>query len=82
MIERVRSWLLARNPDVEDIGLDDDIIDTRLIDSLAFPELLLLLEDLTGRELALTPDNVVSFRTLRGIRDKILVEPAEPVRHD
>jgi hypothetical protein len=82
MIERVRDWLLARNPGVHDIGLDDDIIDTRLIDSIAFPELLLLLEDLTGRELALTADNVVSFRTLRGIRDKILVEPADSVRHD
>jgi len=82
MIERVRSWLLERNPGVDDIGLDDDIIDTRLIDSLAFPELLLFLEHLTGREITLAPDTVVSFRTLRGIRDKILVAPSESVSHD
>jgi hypothetical protein len=72
VIDRVRSWLLERNPGVADIGLDQDIIDSRLIDSVAFPELLILLEEITGKELELTRANVGAFRTLRGIRDEVL----------
>lgn len=72
MVEQVRAWLLDRNPGVTGIGWDEDLIDSRLIDSLAFPELLLLLEELTGRELRLTAENAVGFRTLRGIRDTVL----------
>jgi acyl carrier protein len=72
LIERVRSWILERNPEVSEIGLDEDIIDSRLIDSLAFPELLIFLEELAGKELALTQENAVAFRTLRGMRDKVL----------
>jgi hypothetical protein len=74
VIEQVRAWLLARNPEVTGIGWDEDLIDSRLIDSLDFPQLLLLLEDLAGRELELTPENVVGFRTLRGIRDTVLAD--------
>jgi acyl carrier protein len=74
VIEQVRAWLLARNPEVTAIGWDDDLIDSRLIDSLDFPQLLLLLEELAGRELELTTENVVGFRTLRGIRDTVLAD--------
>jgi acyl carrier protein len=73
MIEHVRGWLLARNPEVTAIDWDEDLIDSRLIDSLDFPQLILFLEDLAGCELELTAENVVGFRTLRGIRDKVLV---------
>lgn len=82
MIERVRAWLLARNPEVTAIDWDEDLIDTRLIDSLDFPQLILFLEDLAGRELELTPENVVGFRTLRGIRDKVLVDTGSAVDHE
>ena len=73
MIDEVRSWLLARKEGAGDLDLDQDLSDRRIIDSLAFPELLLFLEDLVGRELELTPETAVSFRTLRGIRDHVLV---------
>ncbi|GAA3099270.1 acyl carrier protein [Streptomyces echinatus] len=84
VIEQVRSWLLARNPEVSAIGWDEDLIDSRLIDSLDFPQLLLLLEELAGRELELTPENVVAFRTLRGIRDRVLAASpgADAVSHE
>jgi len=72
MIERVRAWLLERNPEISEIGLDEDIIDSRLIDSMEFPELLIFLEEIAGRELELTRESAVAFRTLRGIRDKVL----------
>jgi len=82
VIERVRSWLLARNPGVSDISLDEDIIDGRLIDSIAFPELVLFLEELAGRELSLTRETVVALRTLRGIRDTVLAAPHQAAAHD
>ncbi|MBG7697944.1 acyl carrier protein [Streptomyces sp. MC1] len=74
VIEQVRAWLLARNPEVTAVGWDEDLIDSRLIDSLDFPQLLLLLEELAGHELELTSENVVGFRTLRGIRDTVLAD--------
>ncbi|MEU3825046.1 acyl carrier protein [Streptomyces sp. SID486] len=84
VIEQVRSWLLARNPEVTTVGWDEDLIDSRLIDSLDFPQLLLLLEELAGRELELTAENVVAFRTLRGIRDTVLAGSpgADAVSHE
>jgi len=81
-IERVRAWLLARNPEVTVIGWDEDLIDSRLIDSLDFPQLIFLLEDLVGHELELTAENVVGFRTLRGLRDKVLVDSRGAVGHE
>lgn len=81
-IERVRAWLLARNPEVSTIGWDEDLIDSRLIDSLDFPQLLFLLEDLAGQELELTVENVTGFRTLRGIRDKVLAGVTGGVGHE
>ncbi|WP_225828327.1 acyl carrier protein [Streptomyces naphthomycinicus] len=84
VIEQVRGWLLARNPEVTEIGWDEDLIDSRLIDSLDFPQLLLLLEELAGHELELTAENVVGFRTLRGIRDTVLTDAAgaDAVSHE
>ncbi|MEU7409997.1 acyl carrier protein [Streptomyces sp. NPDC042638] len=84
VIEQVRSWLLARNPEVTAIGWDEDLIDSRLIDSLDFPQLLLLLEELAGHELELTAENVVAFRTLSGIRDRVLADSpgADTVSHE
>lgn len=82
MIERVRVWLLARNPEVAAIDWDEDLIDSRLIDSLDFPQLILFLEELAGRELELTAENVVGFRTLRGIRDKVLAGTGSAVEHE
>jgi acyl carrier protein len=72
MIERVRTWLMARKPEITKIGLDEDLIDGRVIDSVAFVEFLLFLEDLVGHDIALTEQNAVVFRTLRGINDHIL----------
>jgi hypothetical protein len=72
MIGQVRSWLIARKPGITEIGLDDDLIDSRVIDSLAFVEFLLFLEDLVGHDITLTEQNAVVFRTLRGINDHVL----------
>jgi hypothetical protein len=71
-LEQVRAWLRVRNPDAGEIDLDLDLIDSGLVSSLAFPEFLIFLESLVGREIPLRPETAVSFRTLRGIRDAVL----------
>ncbi|MFF9007603.1 acyl carrier protein [Streptomyces goshikiensis] len=68
----VVDWLLERNPTVDEIPEDLDLIENRLIDSLGFMEFVLLLEDLTGRELQLDQIDVDQFRTLRSLTHHFL----------
>ncbi|MEC4019432.1 acyl carrier protein [Streptomyces sp. H27-D2] len=68
----VIDWLHARNPELDDIPRDLDLIDNRLIDSLGFMEFILLLEDLIGRELPLETLTVDRFRTLDAIDDNFV----------
>ncbi|WP_424215881.1 acyl carrier protein (plasmid) [Streptomyces sp. BI20] len=65
-------WLRERNPTVGEIPEDLDLIENRLIDSLAFMEFILLLEDLIGRELRLDQIDVDQFRTLRSLTEHFL----------
>jgi acyl carrier protein len=71
-IEQVRGWLLGRRPDLEEIDLDLDLIENRVIDSLGFLDFVFFLEELTGRELQSDLQSVNSFRTLRAIQGNIL----------
>ncbi|MFE6848337.1 acyl carrier protein [Streptomyces sp. NPDC057686] len=72
VIKPVVDWLRERNPGVEEIPEDLDLIENRLIDSLGFMEFILLLEDLIGRELQLDQIDVNQFRTLRSLTDHFL----------
>ncbi|MER5931833.1 acyl carrier protein [Streptomyces sp. NPDC058682] len=72
VIKPVVDWLRERNPTVEEIPEDLDLIENRLIDSLGFMEFILLLEDLIGRELQLDQIDVNQFRTLRSLTDHFL----------
>ncbi|MEV0410660.1 acyl carrier protein [Streptomyces sp. NPDC050448] len=71
-IKPVVDWLRERNPTVQEIPEDLDLIENRLIDSLGFMEFILLLEDLIGRELQLDQIDVNQFRTLRSLTDNFL----------
>lgn len=68
----VTDWLRQRNPDAGPIGLDLDLVEHRLVDSLSFMEFVLLLEDLVGRELPLEELDVDRFRTLRAVSENFL----------
>ena len=70
-LDRVKDWLKAKRPNLGDIDLDLDLIETRIIDSLSFTEFLFFLEEISGREID-APQSVNPFRTLRSIRDNIL----------
>lgn len=74
-LEPVVEWLRARNADLDVIPPDLDLIESRLIDSLAFMEFILLLEDLMGRELVLEQLSIDQFRTLDAIFVNFLKPP-------
>lgn len=78
-IDQVRDWLLdyrptlkEDHPEIADIGLDLDLIENRVIDSLGFMNFVFFLEELTGRELIAEAQSANSFRTLRIIDREIL----------
>jgi acyl carrier protein len=79
-IARIRSWLMARKPELTEIGLDDDLIDTRVIDSLGFVEFVMFIEELVGCDIMITDSNVAALRTLRGIHDQVLTGLKNPRR--
>ncbi|MFK0288010.1 acyl carrier protein [Streptomyces sp. NPDC090499] len=72
ILDQVRSFITERNPDVGSLGLDDDLIDSRAIDSLAFVDFVFLLEELGGRPIDPEGLDVDDFRTLRTIRARFL----------
>lgn len=71
-IGQVMTWLHAKKPDLQEIDLDTDLIENRIIDSLSFMNFVFFLEELTGRELQANARSVNSFRTLRAIQSDIL----------
>jgi acyl carrier protein len=67
---QIRNWILARNAGVEDIRPDQDLIESRLVDSLSFIELLILIQQLSGETIDQSSLDVESFRTLNAIADR------------
>ena len=43
-VKRLRDWILERNPELDDVPADADIIDNRLITSLQFVGFMLFIE--------------------------------------
>jgi acyl carrier protein len=76
-LERVRQWVLSINPRLKEIGLDTELIDSRIVDSLQFIEMILLIEEIRGRDIPSNEIRPEAFRTLRAIRDGLLLSPAE-----
>ena len=68
----VRSWILERNPDLPDLDQDTDIIETRIVNSLQFVELVLYVEELRGTMLQSNEVDLDSFRTLKTIERNFL----------
>ena len=73
----VIDFIVDRNPRAKALGPDDDLIDTRAIDSLAFVDFIFLLEELAGQILDPEQLDVEDFRTLRRIEDRFLTGVAD-----
>ncbi|KPH98965.1 acyl carrier protein familyprotein [Actinobacteria bacterium OV450] len=66
-METVIEFLRKLNSSVDTIDWDRDLIEARILDSLAFVEFLLLMEELTGEPIDLAKTDVDNFRTLNRI---------------
>jgi acyl carrier protein len=71
-IDRVRAWLLDKHREQLTIDDDFDLIASRLIDSLQFVELVLFLEQLSGRPIDMESLSVDDFRSLLTIEARFL----------
>jgi acyl carrier protein len=79
-LDEIKRWLMARRPGTLDIDIDADLIESKLIDSMMFMELLLYIEEVIGHEINLDEQSQNWFRTLRSIRDSVLEQ--EPGRRE
>ncbi|MDQ4040750.1 MAG: acyl carrier protein [Actinomycetota bacterium] len=75
-IDQLREWLRDEHPEVKDIGLDTDLLEGVLTDSLEFITFLVLVEDLRGEPIAADEVDRESFRTLNVIQETFLSDDA------
>ncbi|WP_431947435.1 phosphopantetheine-binding protein [Micromonospora marina] len=71
-IEAVVKYLKDRHPEIGALDPDQDLIDSRILDSLAFVEFIVKLEEITGAQIdvdSLTRDDI---RTLRRIERRFI----------
>lgn len=71
----IRSWILAHCNDkaCNDITLELDLIDQRVVDSLHFTELILLLEEITEEEIDVSKLHINSLRSIQAMKEHFLV---------
>jgi acyl carrier protein len=75
-IAAILDFIRQRNPEVGELAMDDDLIDRRAVDSLAFVEFLYLLEELSGETIDPEEIDLEDFRTLRAIGERFLAGAA------
>jgi acyl carrier protein len=71
-LDQVVDWIRARHPEVTELDPDHDLIDNRLIDSMAFLEFIVLLERVAGRPIDVETLNLDDFRSLARIERAFL----------
>jgi acyl carrier protein len=76
-LKKVTDWIMEKNKTVELIDKDEDLIDSGLIDSLAFVEFLFLIEELSGQCLSINEDTLSKVRTLQVINDNFFSDSME-----
>jgi acyl carrier protein len=69
-VDEVRDWVLAKHTDRQDIGVDEDLIETRLVDSLSFVEFIFVIEQASGREIDIDTLDLDDLRTLTAIKKR------------
>jgi holo-[acyl-carrier protein] synthase len=72
-INEVRNWILKRHPERHTIDAEENLIDTRLVDSLNFVELVYVIENATGVEIDFDNIDVQDFQTLSAIEKAFFV---------
>ena len=72
----VREFIVGRNPGMDHLTDDLDLIDSRAINSLAFVEFIFLLEELTGQPIDPEDLDLNDFRTLGALNARFFKEEA------
>ncbi|MET9182615.1 acyl carrier protein [Kitasatospora aureofaciens] len=75
-MQAVRDFILARNPKLDQLPDDLDLIDSRAINSLAFVEFIFLLEELTGESIDPEDLDLDDFRTLSAVNTRFFTKEA------
>jgi acyl carrier protein len=71
--DEIVAWIRSKNPDLEgEVLPDTDLIETRLIESLAFLEFVGLLEELSGEPIDVGSLSIEDVRTLNRIAERFL----------
>lgn len=71
-LQKITDWILERHSDMTEIDLDADLIENRLIDSLAFVEFVFLIEQVSGKPVNTDTLEVDDLRSLRRISENFL----------
>ncbi|MFJ9108440.1 holo-ACP synthase [Streptomyces sp. NPDC102283] len=66
-IGEVREWILSRHPERQTIAADENLIESRLVDSLSFVELVYAIEGASGAEIDFDNIELQDFQTLSAI---------------
>jgi acyl carrier protein len=69
-VDEVKDWVLAKHTDRQDIGLDEDLIETRLVDSLSFVEFIFVVEQASGTKIDLDTLDLDDLRTLAAVNKR------------
>ncbi|HET9382958.1 MAG TPA: phosphopantetheine-binding protein [Streptomyces sp.] len=71
-IDAVKNWLLAKHEDRTDIAPDEDLIESRLVDSLSFVDFVFLIQEAGDVEIDLDSLDINDVRTLATIEKRFL----------
>ena len=76
LFERITTFLKERDPDVQLDGVDEDsdLIRAGILDSLLITDLILFIEEQTGRSIPLTELSIDSIKTIRSLHRLYVVE--------
>jgi acyl carrier protein len=66
-VNEVKDWVLAKHTDRQDIGVDEDLIETRLVDSLSFVEFIFVIEQASGTTIDIDTLDLDDLRTLAAV---------------
>jgi acyl carrier protein len=69
-MNEVKNWILAKHTDRQDVGADEDLIDTRLVDSLSFIEFIYVIEQASGTKIDMDTLDLGDLRTLAAIEKR------------
>ena len=69
-LDEVRDWILRKHPERGELDPGLDLIENRLIDSLAFLEFVFVIEFASGVSIDVENIDIDDFRTLTAIEER------------